>query len=88
MQYRHVVTCTWILTLSMFNKYIMFYRLNEVLCYLCVPLVYTCYYRSQRKISLNFSVKDVFKLLVTGSLIVLILYWIIGGLASVANFTW
>lgn len=88
MQYRHVVTCTWILTLSMFNKYIMFYRLNEVLCYLCVPLVYTCYYRSQRKISLNFSVKDVFKLLVTGSLTVLILYWIIGGLASVANFTW
>lgn len=88
MQYRHVVTCTWILTLSMFNKYIMFYRLNEVLCYLCVPLVYTCYYQSQRKISLNFSVKDVFKLLVTGSLIVLILYWTIGGLASVANFTW
>lgn len=88
MQYRHVVTCTWILTLSMFNKYIMFYRLNEVLCYLCVPLVCTCYYRSQRKISLNFSVRNVFKLLVTGSLIVLILYWIIGGLASVANFTW
>ena len=88
MQYRHVVTCMWILTLSMFNKYIMFYLLNEVLCYLCVPLVYTCYYQSQRKISLNFSVKDVFKLLVTGSLIVLILYWIIGGLASVANFTW
>ena len=88
MQYRHVVTCTWILTLSMFNKYIMFYRLNEVLCYFCVPLVYTCYYQSRRKIRLNFSVKDVFKLLVTGSLIVLILYWIIGGLTSVANFTW
>lgn len=88
MQYRHVVTCTWILTLSMFNKYIMFYRLNEVLCYLCVPLVYTCYYQSRRKIRLNFSAKDVFKLLVTGSLIVLILYWLIGGLTSVANFTW
>ncbi len=88
MQYRHIVTCTWILTLSMFNKYIMFYRLNEVLCYLCIPLIYTCHYPSLRKIRLDFSIKDVFKVLVIGSLIVLILYWLIGGLTSVANFTW
>ena len=87
-QYRHIVTCTWILTLSMFNKYIMFYRLNEVLCYLCVPLVYTCYYQSQRRIRLDFSTKDVFKILVIGSVVVVILYWLIGGLTSVANFTW
>lgn len=88
MQYRHVVTCTWILTLSMFDKYIMFYRLNEVLCYLCIPMVYTCWYRSLRKIRLRLSTRDVFKLLVIGSVITLILYWLIGGLSSVANFTW
>nr|WP_296194651.1 EpsG family protein [uncultured Anaerobutyricum sp.] len=88
MQYRHVVTGTWIMTLSMFNKYIMFYRLNEVLCYLCIPLVYTCYYQSLRRIRLGFSTKTVFKVLVVGSVVVLILYWLIGGLASVANFTW
>ena len=88
MQYRHVVTCTWILTLSMCNKYIMFYRLNEVLCYLCIPLVYTCHYQSLRRVRLNLSTNDVFKLLVMGSVIVLILYWLIGGLPSVADFTW
>lgn len=88
MQYRHVVTCMWILTLSMFNKYIMFYRLNELLCYLCIPLVYTCRYQSLRKVRVTFSTKDVFGLLIIGSMIVLLLYWLIGGLPYVANFTW
>lgn len=87
-QYRHVVTCTWVLTLSMFNRYIMFYRLNEVLCYLCIPLVYTCYFKSTRRIRFGISTTDVFRLLTIGSVMVLILYWFVGGLASEANFIW
>ena len=76
--------------LSIYHKGIdrMFYRLNELLCYLCIPLVYTCRYQSLRKVRVTFSTKDVFGLLIIGSMIVLLLYWLIGGLPYVANFTW